>query len=216
MEPKFQTSFIPKKQNMSVSGSINTTAMQRPKVHGTSLFTVIAVIIFIISIAGVGGAYFWKYYLTSINDRYKNELAIKEKQFNINIIEKLKAINIQIDSAKNILRDHVAMSKVFDIIQKITISEVRLSNMEVKKSDNGYSISMKGYGKNLAAVAFQSDVLAQLEDYNLAKVLKNPIIGQPVLESTGLVSFGFSADINPGSLSYSQTILQDQGSGANQ
>lgn len=209
MEPKFQTSFIPKKQNMSVSGSINTTSMQRPKVHSSSLFIAIAVIIFIISIAGVGGAYFWKYYLISINDRYKTELSIKEKQFNIDLIAKLKAINVQIDSAKNILNNHVAMSRVFDIIQKITISEVRISNMDVKKSDSGYSMSMKGYGKNLAAVAFQSDVMAQLSDYGLTKVLKNPIVSQPVLESSGLVSFGFSAEIEPDNMLYSKTLDQN-------
>lgn len=206
MEPKFQTSFIPKKQSTSVGGVINTASAQKPKVHGASLFMAIGVILFIVSIGGVAGAYFWKYYLISANEKYKIELAVREKQFNLSLIEKLKEINVQIDSAKSVLRNHIAMSKVFDVIQKITVSEVRMINMEVKKNEGSYSINMKGVGKSLAAIAFQSDVLGQLSDYGLSKVLKNPIVRQPTLESNGLVSFGFSAEIESGNMSYAETL----------
>jgi hypothetical protein len=139
-------------------------------------------------------------------------LADRQKQFDIGLIEKLKAINTQIDSAKKLLDNHVAFSRVFDIIQKMTVSEVRFLNMDFKNSveNNGkLTISMKGQGKNLSAVAFQSDVLSELSNYGISNVVKNPIISSPTLDLTGSVSFSFSADIDKSAVLYSQSVTGD-------
>ena len=207
MEPKFQTSFIPKKQTFSPIGSIAGGSEQKPAIRGGSLFMAIAVLLFVISIGAVGGAYFWKSYLTSKNDAYKKDLAAMEDKFQLDLIVKLKQINTQIDSAKSVLANHVAFSKIFDIVSQLTIEKVRFINMDLsgsKTSGGNLAIGLKGYGTNLAAVAFQSDVLAKLSDLGLSKVVKNPIVGDPSLEASGAVSFGFNAEIDPNSLLYIQ------------
>jgi hypothetical protein len=217
MEQKFQTSFIPKKQNAPVGGIMGgsiggSQIQQRPKTHVSSLYMAIAVIIFIISIAAAGGAYFWKSYQSSANAQYKIDLADRQKQFDLNLITKLKAINTQIDSAQKLLNNHVAFSRIFDIIQKMTVSEIRFLSMDFKDSveNNGkLTISMKGQGKNLSAVAFQSDILSELSKYGISNVVKNPIISNPTLDSTGSVSFSFSAEIDKSAVSYSQSITGD-------
>ncbi|MFA6554640.1 MAG: hypothetical protein WCS89_04015 [Candidatus Paceibacterota bacterium] len=209
METKFQTSFIPKQQSAPVVGGFGGGFSQRPKAHGASIFMAIAVITFLASAGGVAGAYFWKLYLKSANLSYKTELAVKEKQFDLNLIENLKQVNIQIDSARNLLSNHVAMSNIFDIIGQFTIEKVRFLSMDFKapaNSGGNFSVSMKGYGTSLESVAFQSDILGQLSEYNLSKIVKNPILFDPTLDSNGTVSFGFSAEIDPGSLSYKRTI----------
>jgi hypothetical protein len=66
---------------------------------------------------------------------------------------------------------------------------------------------MKGYGRNFSSVAFQSDVLGQLEQYGLRNIVKNPILSDPSLDTGGTVSFGFTATLNPASLSYRQSVL---------
>jgi hypothetical protein len=212
MEPKFQTSFIPKKQTFSPIGSIAGGAIKKPSVRGASIFMAIAVVLFIVSIGAVAGAYIWKSYLVSMNDALKKDLASREEQFQLDLIVKLKQINTQIDSAKSVLTNHIAMSKIFETIQLLTIEKVRFLGMDLSMplvSGGNATIAMKGYGTNLAAVAFQSDVLARLSDLGLSKIVKNPIVGDPSLESTGAVSFGFSAEINPNSLLYVQAVGAD-------
>ena len=207
METKFQTSFIPKK---SVS-STGTSAISHG--HGmASIFMTIAVIIFIASLAAAGGAFAWKQYLLSQKDNYSTELSNRKKQFNTDLIEQLNKSKIQIDTASTLLQNHLAMSQIFSIISRFTIEPVRFLNLDISAPtgnsvDNSIKLSMRGYGTNLSAVAFQSDVLGQLETIGLRKVIKNPIISDPTLDSTGrLVSFGLSASIDPASLSYVNSV----------
>lgn len=214
MEPKFQTSFIPKKQITSVGGLTGNSmgsgpVQQKAKANLASAYMAMAVIIFIISVGAVGGAYFWKSYLKSANEQYKIDLAKMEEKFDINLIKKLKAKNIQIDSAKRLISNHVALSQAFDIVQRMTVADVRFSTMDFKgdsESGGKYVLNIKGQGKNLATVAFQSDVLADLAKYGLDGVIKNPIISSPTLELSGAVSFGLTADLDKGSVSYTKSV----------
>ncbi len=205
METKFQTSFIPKKPLISPN-----VMMQRAPRRLVSLFLMFAVIVFIISLAGLGGAYLWKGYLTSSQVNFKQQLADREKLFDINLITQLKQANVQIDTAKQILNNHVAMSQVFDIISNFTIVSSRFLSMDIAAptaQSSGVKISMKGYGKDLSSVAFQSDVLGKLEDIGLRDIVKNPILSDPTKDKDGKVTFGFSATFEPSGLSYKRSVL---------
>jgi hypothetical protein len=70
-------------------------------------------------------------------------------------------------------------------------------------------VSLKGYGTSFSAVAFQSDVLGQLEQYGLRKIVKNPIISDPSLDQRGTVSFGFTASVDPKSVLYEKLVSSD-------
>lgn len=213
MEPKFQTSFIPKKQVPTTSLAAIRTA--QPK-HGTSVFMVIAVIFFIISLVGVGGAYLWKQYLTTQQETYKKELADREKQFNTDLIGQLKQANFQIDTARQLLMNHIAFSGIFDIISRFTIANVRFLNMSVTRDPltSLVKLTMSGEGTNLATVAFQSDVFSNLETYGLRKIVKNPALTNPSLGSTGLVTFSLAAEIDPSTIMYEHLVTGDTGSNA--
>jgi hypothetical protein len=205
METKFQTSFIPKKPLVPVSGLISSA----PQHHTTSIFMVIAVFTFIISMVAAGSMFFWKSYLESSQKTYKEQLSQRENQFNTDLIEELKRQNIKIDLGKQLIDNHIAVSQIFSIIGSLTIEDVRFLNMDVTlgaTNSDGVKVSMKGYGTSLSAVAWQSDVLGQLDRYGLRKVVKNPIISDPSLDNNGLVSFGFNATIDPASLSYKKSL----------
>ena len=103
--------------------------------------------------------------------------------------------------ANKLLENHLAFSKIFDHIGKMAISDVRFLSMDLKSSDSQkVTVSVKGLGKNLPAVAFQSDVLSSLEKYGVSTIFSNPVIQSPSLDSTGAISFGFSADVDRNSL----------------
>lgn len=214
METKFQTSFIPKKPIVPVGG-LNASTPHR---HTTSLFMTLAGLLFIVSLVAAGGMFFWKSYLLSAQEKYKTELAEREKQFNADLIEELKRQNIKIDTARSLVNNHIAASQIFDIIGRLTIESVRFLSLDLSTGSagnpaggDGVKISMKGYGTSLSAIAFQSDVLGQLEDYGLRKVVKNPILSDPALDANGTVSFGFSASIDPSSLSYRKSLQPPTG-----
>lgn len=205
METKFQTSFIPKRPLIPNNG-INPTATPR---RGGSLFMIIAVILFVASLAVGGGSYFYKSYVESAQLDYKAQLTQRERQFNPNRIEDLKRQNVKLDTAKQLLAEHVAVSQIFDVIGRFTIDNVRFTSMDValdlqKKSDA--TINLKGYGTSLSAVAWQSDVLGKLERYGLRNIVKNPILSDPALDSNGLVAFSLSATVDRNSLLYDRTL----------
>jgi len=212
MEPKFQTSFIPKK-SASVIGGLSTQKTVR---RGTSAFMVIAVIAFLGSLGAAGGAYFWKNYLIGQQQQFKIDLKNRENEFKPELIQQLKEASVQIDTARQILNSHIALSQIFAIIQQFTVTSVRFLTLTVTgptSQNNNVDITMTGYGTNLAALAFQSDVLGALDQYGLSNVFKNPIISDPALDVAGKVAFGFKATLNPSKLSY-ENLVNPQTSGA--
>lgn len=218
METRFQTSFIPKKPLPSVGGASASVGIpSAPRRKNTSFFMGFAAFVFILSLAGVGAAYGWKAVLKSSQESYKKQLAEREKQFNLDLIEQLKQVNVKIDLGKSLLANHIAASQIFDIISRLTIENVRFLSMDVTAPANpadGMKISMRGYGSSFSAVAFQSDVLGQLEQYGLRRVVKNPILSDPALDQGGTVAFGFTATIDPAGISYEKLISSTAASAA--
>ncbi|MEI7463551.1 MAG: hypothetical protein WCK03_04135, partial [Candidatus Taylorbacteria bacterium] len=126
-----------------------------------------------------------------------------------------KGVNVQIDLVKQLLNNHVAISQVFDIISHFTSENSRFLSLDLSGSANqkdGLKVSMKGYGRNFSSVAFQSDVLGKLDQYGLRNIVKNPILSDPSLDSNNMVSFGFTATIDQGSVSYKQSVLNSNAS----
>jgi hypothetical protein len=206
MEPKFQTSFIPKKP-VAQSGS---AVISKPSHKGmSSVFMSVAVFLFIASLLALGGAFLWKQYLTQAQVDEKKQLADREKAFDTNLIETLKAENVKIDSSRKVLQGHIASSAIFDIIGRLTSEHVRFLSFDFTapaSAKDGMKISLQGYGSNLPAVAFQSDVLGSLEQYGLRKIVKNPVLTEPSFDTTGNVSFGFSATVDPSALNYESVL----------
>lgn len=170
----------------------------------------IGVFIFILSLAAAGGAYAWKGILSNAQTSYKQQLADRERAFNVNLIEELKQANIQIDNATRLLQNHLALSQIFDVISRLTISNVRFTQLSLSHDPaspgSPITIEMKGSGTSRSAVAFQSDVLGQLEQYGLRKVVKNPVLSNPGLEEEGTVSFDFSAEVDAAALTYAKSV----------
>ncbi len=212
METKFQTSFIPKKSQVQVGGTV------APKMHhSTSLFMLVGGFLFILSLAAAGGVFLWKGMLIADQAKYKQELADREKKFNVALIQELKRADTRIDLTTGLLAKHLALSQVFEVISKITVDRVRFTNLDIMNSpatptakSEGIKISLKGYGNNLPTIAFQSDVLGQLEQYGLRDVVKSPLLSDPQEDSTkGTTGFSLTATIDPSTLTYSRLVKGD-------
>jgi hypothetical protein len=205
MEPKFQTSFIPKKQ-LSVATSGGSSR------HSVSILMTIALLVFIISIAGAGFAFAWERVLNSQQEAYKSDLAKDQNQFNTDLITTLTTADTKISIAKTLLADHLAVSQIFSIISQLTISSVRWKSLQfaapgsaggASAAGPGISISMQGEADSFYSVAYQSDVFGQSAEFGTNKVIKNPVLSNLSVDpTTGHVDFAFTATMDPAELSY--------------
>lgn len=203
METKFQTSFIPKKPLVSDQKFSSGTRAT------TSIFMFVAVIIFIVSVAGAVFSLLWKNVLIKSQENYKIQLAESEKRFNTTLIEELKKANTKIDLSKQLLKNHLAVSELFSIISRLTIEGVRFTSFDFtapSKENDGIKISMRGIGNSFSAIAFQSDVFGQSQKYGTNKILRNPVLSDLALDANGNVGFTFSTVINPGDVLYEKVL----------
>lgn len=206
METKFQTSFIPKKPLLTQSPIAHTR-------HQASLSMVIAVFLFVLSLAGAGFVILWEKVLVKAQEDSKAKLSEIRNQFNPELIEELKRANVKIDLSKQLLRNHLASSEVFDIVSKLTIESVRFKSFEFNNaagskdaSKDGIRLTMKGEGSSFSSIAFQSDVLGKSTQYGTNKLMKNPIISDLTVDQNGRVAFSLSAQISPIDLSYERML----------
>ena len=208
METKFQTSFIPKRPMQGMAGGLAPQA-QRVAHGGASIFMTIAVVIFVASVASIGAVYGWKQYLLGAQTGYSSSLAQREKEFNLDQISLMKAQASKIILARQLISNHIAVSKIFSVISQLTSENVRFLTMDLTVpagTPGPFQMSLSGYGRSFPSVAFQSDVLNQLDKYGLRTVVKNAIVSNPVLNHNGTVSFGFTAQIDPSTFAYSKNL----------
>lgn len=206
METKFQTSFIPKKPlPISAAGisSSSSNMVRRSSGGNRSIFMVLATIIFVASIFGVGGAYAWKAYLVSQQQDYKDQLNLRKEQFKLDRITFLKVQGAKIDLARSLIVNHGLSSKIFSFVSLLTAESVRFTSMNITSPTGAGGplvLNLIGYGRDLTTVAFQASVLNKLQDLGLNATIKNPIISNPTLNQDGTVSFALTANIEPSSL----------------
>lgn len=217
METKFQTSFIPKKPLTTEPGR---AIPNNGGSGGSSIFMILAVIVFIASIGLAGFTFVWKNILLTSQEQYKKDLAKNEQSFNISLIEDLKKASAKLSLAKEIIKSHVAVSEVFKIIGALTIDGVRFSDFTYEgptgSGDSGTmgKLTLKGIATSYSSIAFQSDVFGQSSKLGTNKVIKNPLLSDMNLDANGNVGFTFSANIDPSLYSYEAVyteILKSEG-----
>jgi hypothetical protein len=205
METKFQTSFIPKKPLVS-NESVHVRG-------STSIFMIIGVIAFVASIVVAGFTFFAKGYLTKSQDQLRVDLAANEQRFNVPLIEELKKANTKIDIANQLLKNHVAVSEALNIVSGLTAEKVQFSSFQFTSSaptpvpgssmpQSTYRIQMRGTADSFNSIAFQSDVFNRSSKYGTNKVLKNPVLSDLSVDSSGYVNFNFTSELALPDISY--------------
>lgn len=189
MEPKFNTSFIPKKSlQADVSG---TTAgkdrfVRRRDVRGPGYYLMLMVFLASVVISlGVFG------YTKIVESNIQEKIARLERQkesFDEDTVAMLTRADSQITNAKKILAGHVAVSELFTLLETITLSRVQYTELEYTGMPNQTAVvSISGQAKN-----FQ-DVALQTEQYRLHQSLYKPVVRD--LERQENRTIDFSIDL---------------------
>jgi hypothetical protein len=202
--------------------------MPQPTAHHgpttTSILMLIAVIIFVVSLGGAVFSYLGQIYLLNVQKQSKLDLTENEKRFNTSRIEDLQKANAKIDLAKQLLRNHVAVSEALNIVAGLTAEKVYFTDFEFDAPDNfgktadtagTFKIKMKGVADSFNSIAFQSEVFGKSEQYGTNKMLKNPILSDMTVDDKNNVKFNFSADLNTPDISYEKELGLTDGSETN-
>lgn len=193
MEPKFQTSFIPKKPVIS---GVNT---KMTKLYDTNIFSVIATAFLLVTIITSGGLYFYKRVLTSQISQADSDINAARKALEVGKIQDLIDANSKIKSAKQLLEKHVAVSRLVTLLETLTLKNIHFNKLTY--TNNGkLLLSLPGEAQSYNALIEQQKVFSNNE------FMKNPTFSNYALLANGKVSFDFSVDLVPDLVSYKKSI----------
>jgi len=195
MDPKIQTSFIPKKP---------TTFDTRPR-SSIGLFLLVSIIIFLIALGVTVFVYLEKQMLITNIGSEKEIIKKNIESFEPTTIENIVELNSRINTTNQLLKNHVVISPIFNFLEGRTLKDVRFKNFNFSQSSanasggSGVQISMSGQSKDWESLASQADEFGKAD---WKKIIQEPKVSSFSLNSDGSVSFLFTAFINPEFLVY--------------
>lgn len=197
MEPKFQTSFIPKAPIVSGSSSFAGTEKTSINILGTFV-----VLFFILSILAGGGVFGFTYYLKSQIESSNIALSKAKEAFDSPENEKILLVSNQLKSINTLLANHKVVSPLFEILEKETLPTVRLTSfIFTRDSMSGeVLVSIKAQAQSYASLAQQSKIF--LASQAFASVDFSGV----TLTDTGTVETTIKAVLNPDITLYSNKI----------
>ncbi len=205
MDTKFQTSFIPKKPMMQQETRIGSSV---------SIFLVISIIVFLISLA-LGGWVFWQKDILVKKIMAEQQVISENKDGLLRdsiTVESIVELNSRIEVAKRLLNNHVTIYPIFDFLKQVTLRNVRFNNFTFSGSSkdslgqNRIAVSMSGRAINWKTIASQADEFGRAD---WKSIIKEPKISGLGLNQDGSVSFVFSAFISPDYISYANKLISN-------
>ncbi|HCC05077.1 TPA: hypothetical protein DEP58_02100 [Patescibacteria group bacterium] len=202
MEPKFNTSFIPKK---SLQADVSATAggknrfVRRHDVHGPGYYLMFMVFLTSVVVSlGVFG------YTKIVESNIQEKIARLERQkeaFDEETVAMLSRADKHITNAKKILEGHVAVSELFTLLETITLVRIQYTELEYTGMPNETAlVTISGLSKN-----FQ-DVALQTEQYRLHQSLHKPVVRDLERLEDNEVSFSIDVTADSGLVSFSSAL----------
>jgi hypothetical protein len=186
-----KTSFIPQK-------SLSVTSRKQSSI---SLFFVLAMLLFLISIGSYVAVVSYKAVLEQSIESKAASLQRAKEAFDPGLIEDLIELNNRIESSKDILSNHTSITPLLELLEELTLKNVRFSQFEFNKRDSGQiTLLLTGQAKNYASVVLQSDSFGQ------SRFLNSQIFSNVNLDSSGNVGFVFDAIVDPDLVSFKNNV----------
>ncbi|MBI2618255.1 hypothetical protein HYW58_02270 [Candidatus Kaiserbacteria bacterium] len=199
MEPKFRTSFIPKK---TLTTAIREGGRTRTSMSG--VFSLLALIVMLGAVTLSVGLFLYEQILESSINRKTETLQRAEAAFEPELIRELVRLDARLLAAKRILNQHIAPSAIFSVLEETTLQSVEFKSFSLTRvSSDKISIAMKGEADNFNGIALQADMFGR------NKVIKEPIFSGLNLNSEGRAVFSVTAFIDPSLVSFVSRVSGD-------
>lgn len=153
MEPKFQTSFIPK------SPVLSGGQKEESKNSSVSLISIVGVVLFLIAVLSSGGVFFYTNIQQKSIIELKEALALEKASFNESGIKDLLLVSDQMKVVKDILDKHLILSNIFVVMQSSTIQNINFTEISFETKNEGYvSVTFKGQSTSYDHIAKQAEL----------------------------------------------------------
>ncbi len=199
MEPKFQTSFIPKKPIVATRNSPGQV------IQSTNIISLVANVIFVITLMVLGGLFFYKNLLNKQVIAKGIEVEAARDAFKVDEMQELIDINSRLKSTNDLLNKHVAVSKILVFLQEVTVKKVRFDEFAYKNPANVPQVSMKAEATTFNALAAQGDIFAK------SSFIKSPYFKDYSLGDNGLIKASFFSLLDPTQITYKSTLGPEAG-----
>ncbi len=190
MEERVKTSFIPK-------ASLSAERLPTPAGNPIALVNLITGIILVLSILAAGGLFLFHGYTVQNIAAKKDSLERSRSAFEPATIKELVRLDQRIQTGQALLSSHVALSKLFDELEKKVLASVRFSDFSYEGEGAGRVVlSAHGEAASYNAIATQSG------DFSKSDIITDPIFSGVNIGASGTINFDFSAVIDPSRVRY--------------
>ncbi|MEK7148033.1 MAG: hypothetical protein AAB758_01925 [Patescibacteria group bacterium] len=195
MEPKFQSSFIPKGPISDISSAPMGKRAQR-----RDFLSSIASVFFVLAILVAGGVFLYKLYLNYRIEQAGIALENARATLSPETVDELIRVNKRVVSAKELLNQHKVLSPVFDFLEASTPQSVRYTDFNYASTDKGVTLILKGQARSYSALAQAAEV------FNKTSSFKDPSFSDLTLDEKGNVIFSVTSLVVGDILSYEKLI----------
>jgi hypothetical protein len=194
MEQNFQTSFIPKKPIIKERAESS---------QPVSIFLILALFILFTVLLATGGLYFYKGVVAQNIIEMEKDLITAQSRFEPSKLSELQVLDKRLRASNEILANHIAVTPIFEMLEKLTIKNVRFTRFDYSLSNENKSainVKMSGVALGYRSIAMQSDVFAE------SKNIVDPVFSNLMLDNSGNVMFDLDFSVDSSFVNYKQTL----------
>lgn len=174
------------------------------------LLALIAIVVFVASLALLAGSYFYLQYLNNVSASKQAAIKQAESAFDPALIQQLSDLDARMNAAQTILSAHLAPSSFFSALDQTTLQTVSLGGLTLDASNpKNIQLKMSGVAHDVNGIALQADLFSK------GGIITNPIFSGINQQSDG-VHFDMIASVNTAALNYQTLVSGQTATGVNQ
>ena len=199
MDPRFRSSFIPKKQVAQESPARKKS--KRPS--SINLFALASSLLFIVSVVAAGGMFGYTYILEERINQKGIELSEGRALLDLDQIDDYKLLDQRLETAWNLLRNHKTTSKLFGLLETNTLHNVQFNEYEFELTvEDELIATLKGEAATFNALALQVDV------FDRQSLFSSVAYSDIHVTNTGTVGFTMTSIFDPNEVLYTQSFSE--------
>jgi hypothetical protein len=189
LSPGIPTSFVPRQTQPQG---------RQPRTRGQNLFLIAALFIGGLAVIAAIGTYLYDRYLLHTVEAKAEELAIAQQSVDQEQVEEFVRLRDRLVYGETLLDNHVAVSKVLDVLEAQTLQTVRYTSLDLAVADDHTAqLEIEGTARNFNSLAAQSNSFAS------EKGIRRAIFSGIEVNENNTVNFILTAELD------SQLLLAD-------
>lgn len=174
-----------------------------------NLLMVGAVFLLGLAVVGAAGVFAYGAYLTGVKETKTAKLKDAKANVDAGVVEEFIRMRDRFIEGKSLLDSHVATSGFFDLLEDITLENVRYGSLSLTRLANGSAeFSLEGTARSFNALAAQSAAFSKELRF------KRAIFSDIQLDQGGTVSFTLTAEAEPELFGFTLPTSPTRASGA--